>query len=449
MMMWCKKMCIALRLNRRLKGLELIFYALSCAILLFGLVEGGWGTLQLLHLVESGHGRYPVTGSFYNPGPFGCFIGIIFPVALYLFIKSQSMFERALPLTIILLTALLLPGSMSRTGWAGAIVGSIVVVGGLFRDKAKGLSRKKLLSWALVCVAVALLLCLGAYLLKPDSAAGRLLMWKISAKTATLRPLLGVGWENVAGAYGNMQEAYFAAGLGTPREAMLADSPAYAFNEYLQIAIAFGIPAALLFTSALILAALLYWRAAEHGLAAVVIAMMVVCMSSYPLQFMEFKVLLVLIVFGSLWLLLRPLLKYGIIAVWVLFSVLLLTHTPQIDITEEFYRAQKAQNIGRYEASNDMFRQMLAKSADPMPLNLMGKNFQKLNEPDSAAHYYQRASHRVPNRIYPHYLLMMLYAEIGDTIKMRTQANIVLTKQPKTHSMAIEEMREEALKLLN
>jgi hypothetical protein len=45
---------------------------------------------------------------------------------------------------------------------------------------------------------------------------------------------------------------------------------------------------------------------------------------------------------------------------------------------------------------------------------------------------------------------MKLYAEnSNDSLLMQREANILLTKQPKTHSTAVDEMREEARQLLH
>ena len=88
-----------------------------------------------------------------------------------------------------------------------------------------------------VVIAVSFALC-GAYLLKKDSADGRLLMWKVSVQAIKEKPLGGYGWDYVAGAYGDAQEKYFSKGDYTAQEEHVAGSPEYVFNEYLQAATA-------------------------------------------------------------------------------------------------------------------------------------------------------------------------------------------------------------------
>ena len=97
--------------------------------------------------------------------------------------------------------------------------------------------------------------------------------------------------------------------------------------------------------------------------------------------------------------------------------------------------------------SNHVLRHATQISCDPMLYNIMGKNHQAMKEYDLAEENLLKSSYIVPNRLYPHYLLMKLYIEMGDDAKAQEAANIVLTKRPKVQSRAVEEMREEARKL--
>jgi len=371
---------------------------------------------------------------------------------------------RVLAGAYILICALLLPGGMSRTGWIGAAAGCGVVAAGLYGEKFRRMDRRRRAMIIAGIAAVALAGGAGAYVLKPDSAAGRLLLWKIAAKAAAAGPAGGVGWENVAGAYGDAQEAYFASGEATAREEMLAGTPAYAFNEYLQMAIAYGPAAGVAFAASLLVAGLIYWRRREYGLAGVMVALMAVCFASYPLQFREFQVLIGAIVVGSgfavgkwrsggvtsqwavgngQWA------GVGAMAVYVVLWGGVCLKAGEVDVNAEFAEAQRAQRIGRYEESNRILREILPKTSDPMPLNLMGKNYQAMGMRDSAEYCFRRAALRVPNRLYPHYLLMKLYAEReADSLQRHHEAQILLTKQPKAPSTAVEEMRSEAERAL-
>ena len=63
-------------------------------ILLAGLVEAIWGLGQLYGYFPSKHALFKTTGSFLNPGPYGGFIALMFPLALHygLYNKQKNKF---------------------------------------------------------------------------------------------------------------------------------------------------------------------------------------------------------------------------------------------------------------------------------------------------------------------------------------------------------------------
>jgi len=75
----------------------------------------------------------------------------------------------------------------------------------------------------------------------------------------------------------------------------------------------------------------------------------------------------------------------------------------------------------------------------------MGKNYQELKCYTWAEELFLASVNRLPGRIYPYYLLAKLYAEpeVRNREKFEKVMRIVLTKEPKVHSTAIEEMHRE------
>jgi tetratricopeptide (TPR) repeat protein len=108
-----------------------------------------------------------------------------------------------------------------------------------------------------------------------------------------------------------------------------------------------------------------------------------------------------------------------------------------------FQYAQCYSKTEQYAESNRLFEQAARLSCDPMLHNIMGKNWQALKEYSLAEQSFTRAANLAPSRLYPYYLLAKLYHETGDMEKFRKYAAIVQTKEPKVHSKAVEEMREE------
>ena len=87
-----------------------------------------------------------------------------------------------------------------------------------------------------------------------------------------------------------------------------------------------------------------------------------------------------------------------------------------------------------------------------MVLNIMGKNYQALGQCKEAEEWFIRSTHRLPNRIYPYYLLAKLYAEHPEMFpkeKLEWAVRMVLEKEAKVESTAIREMRKEVKNLLD
>ena len=130
-------------------------------------------------------------------------------------------------------------------------------------------------------------------------------------------------------------------------------------------------------------------------------------------------------------------------------AALFIATAKEVNIVNDFNKAKQLQKLERYEESNAILLELLPKTSDPMVLNLIGLNYQALGHPKWAKRCFRRSAWRVPNRVYPEYLLMNLYKEQNDTVFMRIQANEVRWKKPKVHSTAIEQMRREACHLLD
>lgn len=425
-----------------------LLFLISLGVLLYGIYEGVLGVAQMFGFVDSNHPVFPVTGSFYNPGPFGCCIGSIVPMAVFMHLAPYPRWVKALSALYAVLAAMLLPGALSRTGWLSAAAGSAVVVGAMYAPLIRKLRRRTV---AIGCVGAVLLGSVAvksAYDLKSDSADGRLLMWKIAWRASCEAPE-GVGWEYLPGAYGDAQESYFAAGAGTETERMVAETPVYVFNEYLQLALAFGRIWALLFAALMAMTIWIYIRRREYGLAGVASAFAVTCMASYPLQFVGFRVLAVVLFAGACLLLKRRMAAVICLGLVGLLGWRLFTETTGRNIEEDFKTALYMNKKGEYEASNQLLLSLMPFTSDPMPLNIIGKNYQAMSMPDSARHYFMRAAARVPNRLYPHYLLMKLYAETpGDSSAMIGEARYILSAPIKVPSPAVDEMRHEADSIL-
>lgn len=402
------------------------------------------GVMQLVGIIESRHSYYIITGSFYNSGPYACFLSIEFPIALHMIANCNNKFQKWVGMGIVLCCAILIPATMSRTAIIACVIGGIIAMSGKWNLKRLG--KSKLLIAGILCVNIAG----GIYLIKKDSADGRFLMWKVAAQAVMEVPPTGVGWTNVAGTYGEAQEKYFASGNGSEQEILVADAPEYVFNEYFQIAIAYG-PAVAIMTVALITGGfIIAVRNKNYGFAGSIAAVATVMFASYPLQFPLFAVTIALILIGGWLSSPSGIITFTATAIIVVITCLFLTHSETRDVRNDFAVAHSLHRGRNYRKSNALLIGMLPQSADPMILNIIGKNYQSLGMGDSAEYYLQKSVNRCPNRLYPHYLLMQLY---GDTSYLnpaarQREARILLDMKEKIPSPAVEEMREEAKSVL-
>ena len=103
---------------------------------------------------------------------------------------------------------------------------------------------------------------------------------------------------------------------------------------------------------------------------------------------------------------------------------------------------------GQYKASNKLLFKFLYFGSDPMVYNCMGNNYKRIGNYEKAENMYYLAFQTLPNRHYPLYLLMKLYEDNGLPDKAKAMAEILIEKPVKVESKAIEEMLEEAKKIL-
>ena len=102
----------------------------------------------------------------------------------------------------------------------------------------------------------------------------------------------------------------------------------------------------------------------------------------------------------------------------------------------------------RYEDSNAILRMGTQVSADPMFYIIMGNNYRDEQLYDLAKETYEKAYSIMPNRLYPMYLLMMMYADKGDEALANDMAKRVRHSYVKIESNATKQMQEKADSIL-
>lgn len=471
------------------------YYAVVWSLIVWGGVEAVYGLRQLYGFAVSNHSLYSMTGSFFNPGPYSGYLALVFPLCLHEWFNLKKMespiwFEiigKYSSLAVLLLIACLLPAGMSRSAWLAASVSGVWVYGMHARWGAKckqlwATRRNDVIGGSVAVLITLLAVGTMMFYLKQDSASGRLLMWKVSCRAIAENPLTGHGRGSFAEVYGTAQEKYFAQGDYTQQEELVAGSPEYAFNEYLQIGVEWGIPVLIL--AVLFVGFCLYRgsRTDRWGVCGGIISLLVFAFSSYPLQlpsfFTTFGALLAACIVGRSRVWIGALIcmavgagiygwkndVYAECKSWT--NARMLYHTGAYEAAarkyDELYPTLKSRGVflfeyghclhkmKRYGSSTEILHEAMKHTCDPMALNIIGKNCQEEGKYNEAESWLIRSTHRLPGRIYPYYLLAKLYAEpeYYHPDKLKVVAVVVMQKEPKVQSTAIKEMRNEVSKLI-
>ena len=387
---------------------------------------------------------------------------------------------------------------MSRTAWIAAAVscGWVYWVQQIGWEKTKrymnGNRALTIVSSILILISIAGSLA-GIYLLKKDSANGRLLLWKVTGQAIREQPWTGTGTGGFPAAYAEAQAEYFTSGKASETEMMVAGCPEYGFNEFLQIGLEQGLVGLMVFVLLLSYSLFRGVKNRQVGAAGGILALMVFSLASYPLQLPEFWVVLVVLMgvansntpvdadtpptpsregrkilsvamIGVLaiccgWIFRQQKGYYEGYKKWNTLKMLynskayeaagegyeelvpLMGHKPEL----LFEAAQCLSKSERLKKANRLLERAMKLSGDPMIHYMAAKNEQSMGNYQKAEDLLLHAIDMLPERIYPYYLLTKLYSEptFFQEDKFIKAADAVLKKEPKVESTAIREMREE------
>lgn len=220
------------------------FQGIRSRILLWGIstvcfLQAVYGFIQFQGWLPTNHSQFDITGSFDNPAGFAAVLVMGFPIGLFLLAKAGKV-ERCIASAGLLVNSIVIFLSGSRAGVLAILVSSVVflLLQPKIMSKFKQLRYLKLLSILILGLLVS-----GASILyyqKKDSANGRLLIWKVSSKMIKDKPILGHGLGGFQAKYMDYQAEYFRTNQGSSFK-MLADNVKHPFNEFIKVAVEFGI----------------------------------------------------------------------------------------------------------------------------------------------------------------------------------------------------------------
>ncbi|RYY97327.1 MAG: hypothetical protein EOO11_11215 [Chitinophagaceae bacterium] len=184
---------------------------------------------------------------------------------------------------LLLASLLVLAWTRSRSGWMGLSAALLL----FFLHRLRRARARKLL---VVALPAGLALLGGLIAFKPGSSAGRMLIYRVSARIWQDHWLWGTGSGQFKVLYNQYQAAYFSGRELNSPEALLSDNSYYAFNDLLQWVIEHGLAGLLLAAGVAGLALRALLRAGsrrspvQQAAAASLLSLVVAGMFSYPFQ---------------------------------------------------------------------------------------------------------------------------------------------------------------------
>jgi O-antigen ligase len=427
-------------------------------------------------------GGFRVTGSFDNPAGFAACLCAGFPFALYFFF-SQKSWRRYLAAAVGIIVVAAVALSASRAGLVSLAAVGLAVF--FFRVKMAA-GQKVAIATALLLIALS-----GLYLLKKDSANGRLLIWRCSWEMVKDKPLLGHGYGGFKAHYMDYQASYF--GQHPDSEyAALADNVNRPFNEYVLLLTDFGLAGFAL----LIAAAGFLWKSflrcrrekIVRAAAGCLLSVAVFALFSYPLCYPFVWVMLMLSVAVIVC---RA--KYSVkIFVRILYPAKLLTVPATLffawvawqrmanemrwcKIAHQSLSGKTEQMLPEYEqlhpamSGNELFLYnytaelnvaghygkslQIGKACEQLLADydlqmLMADSYERLKQYEAAAGRYKKAAAMCPVKFMPLYKLAKLHEEQGNIAKAQQLARLILEKKVKIPSPAVAAIKREMQQLV-
>lgn len=463
------------------------------------------GCLQIVYSIFQSFYVFPTFfdfkfgGTFGNPGDLANFLALTYSITLGLLFIEKSKQKRIL-LEIILLFHLFLIGiSLARTAWLATITASVFILAINIKPLPFWLKIKLFFikeKWLVPIVLFSVIAILGLvgwiiYELKPDSANGRLFIWQLCIQIIAEKPLFGHGYESFITVLRNAQIEYFSLNPHDIKNGMLAANSVFAFNDFLQFAVEYGMAGALLLLSLFILPFrnIKSTGGAVRGIITTVkgavIALFTCTLFSYPLQNQTILILFVILLaiissFDQTFLFqfsispkikitLSTILLVGCLSLtmfnykkveyglkWKQASELLTTNPKEgaiiYEIIYDFMKHNRSfiSNYGtsfyynvEFQKVVDYYERYGYFNPSTDILLMTGESYEKLNNYPKAEEKYRMASNLIPHLFVPRYRLFKLYIKQGEYKKAQIEAKEISTMQIKVYSDIVKKIKTE------
>ena len=449
---------------------------LKCLFVL-GTIQAMLVLVQFFGFLPSNHDLLKVTGTFENPAGAVSVLALLFPAGLHLLCNSKSAERLGIVIQLLFYIAAIAV-CQSRTGVLAAVLSASVYFLVGYRNLRLFVARPPVIC----CIAAIGLL--GAFVLfrwKSGSSNGRILILLVSLGMIVRKPLFGYGPHGFTANYMSSQAAYFADNPDSAY-AVLADNIIHPFNEYVNIAVNYGITGLAAFIGIWALLAVSMVKRQDKGRSlwfAVLTSFAVLCAFSYPLHYAHvwFAMLALavyslshLIPHGRHWAVRIPVMLLclsGLVCLSLSARNELRWKMVQDKALEGYsYSMQKyygklyphmkrnhlflynyaaEQNIcGLYDESLRTVMESCKKLNDYDTQLLLADNYENTGDSAMAVAAYSLAHNMIPCRFVPLYCLMEFYRSRGDSLKAGDYARQILDKPVKVPSETVDMIKARA-----
>lgn len=492
------------------KGKKAILNIVVIIFLAVGCVETLFGFGQLYGFFPSNNGYFIVTGHFVNPDHFAGFIGSFAPLALGVFLFREKIGNKTLSnvgLATFVLIVAILPATTIRGSWLAVLAG----IGFLLYHKynvganietALNTRPKKALATVLV-LGITFTAGYALYNLKPDSAFGRLLIWKTTGTMIAEKPLLGHGFDQFKIEYNKAQAQYFASGQASEKEKMIAGNVEHTHNEFLQIWAESGLIGLLLFAGLLWSVFFSYTKRENHSeksdpvsgykyalllsAKASLIAIMVSALFAFPLHIFPTLInLFFLLALAATFINNQPIavLSFSSVRVKIAGTVLILFFASlgwfsfkKYNVYQQWEEANRLMSLHQYEAAISGFEKLYPELryegeflfrfggaltasgeydkaipilerattfySNPNLYMVLAEAYEETETYDKALANYRFSWNIIPHKMYPLYRMAKVHQKTGNQTALLGLAKEIVAKEEKVPTTAGRQIKNE------
>ncbi|PIQ08105.1 MAG: hypothetical protein COW71_13520 [Ignavibacteriales bacterium CG18_big_fil_WC_8_21_14_2_50_31_20] len=469
------------------------------------------GLFQFYNIFGFNSNYYRVIGSFSVMATYSGFVVSILPFAFGLFVlikdkATENIILKHLGKIAFISGLFILPIIRIRGDWL-AIIGGVIFILIYKYNIIRKLnlifsSKVKKTALFVSIISLAFLIIIGLYNMRPASAFGRILMWKVAANIITDYPIFGAGFDRFGDIYNNYQADYFIEKTRDPYEIYVADNVNYAHNDFLEIFAELGIIG--LFSFVLIIISAIWDtktnnEAYENNniLAKSAKASIIGIVISSQFTF-SFQILPTLLNFVFLLSIISAIDKHNkfitfsikpaylkiisLISAVLIFLFSLNTinsykaniNWQKAKIYSQLKMYDKAINFYSYSynilknngdfllnygGTLSLFGRdkeaitILEKAKNLNSSNnlyvLLGNSYSAINNYENSEKAYTKAINIIPNRLYPKYMLVKMYVKNNKRDKAKNLALQIINSKAKVTSLAEKEIKKEMQELLN